>query len=137
MESFLYIANHIFLPPKLPQSDDNQSDDHAQFLCITIHKYLKQYIAQHVSPHQSPRWNALLKMMENLFHPRSVSERQLQRSISEMKPGGLFDSHLMSMGVILNNSDPLFRYRGALYSSSERWRHTPPIREWGHPFRGL
>jgi Family of unknown function (DUF6606) len=93
LESFLSIVNHIFLPPRLPQKGDDQGDDHAQTLCVAIHTSLEQYITQHISPPQSTPWNALLKMMGHLCDARPVSEPQLQRSVSTMRPGGLFDSY--------------------------------------------
>jgi hypothetical protein len=94
MESFFYIVNHVFLPPKLPQKDDYQSK-HAQALCLTVHKSLKQFIALFCSEsattlHQRAVWHALLKMTEKLCAAEPVSKNTLKRSISTMEPGGLF-----------------------------------------------
>ena len=95
MESFLYIVNRIFLPPKLPQEDDDQGGIHSQALCIAVHESLKRYISgRTIAPHQVARWNAMSKMIENLCKARPASKDCLKRTISTMNTGGLFDSLL-------------------------------------------
>ncbi|ESK82057.1 hypothetical protein Moror_13419 [Moniliophthora roreri MCA 2997] len=59
-----YIINHVFLPPKLPQSCDESAENYAG-LCRVILRCAQEY-REKVPEEERPRWDPVVKMLDNL-----------------------------------------------------------------------
>ena len=89
-QDLIYVINHVFLPPKLPQEDD--SDDTKTITFIEqILAALRSFQA-HVPEQERPEWIACVKMVGNTLELRDhfggLDVEKLQRTLRKMISGG-------------------------------------------------
>ena len=90
--SFLvFITNHLFLPPALPNESDRTPEHEASL--IRIFKDCAETFAHHFEPQSNSRcaWDVITRMFAAtaLLHDRgTVEEDQLEKQIGDMEVGG-------------------------------------------------
>lgn len=67
----LYLVNHVFLPPKLPQCDDS-GDEQDLVVVQELESALRAYVA-HVCPEQDSVWQACIAMVSSMRSFRDAS----------------------------------------------------------------
>ena len=85
-----YLLNHIFLPLRLPQSDDHDIEGDLA-ICDQILDHALAFQA-FLSPSQSTAWNSIFKMMQTLRRLQSASVLDvevLEFSMRDLIPGGV------------------------------------------------
>jgi hypothetical protein len=88
----MYIFNHVFLPPELPQKDDNDFSnglrliEELQLALISFQGYLPD--------HQRPHWSPCVRMVSQMLEIRgqfgSLSTQALENCLNSMLDGGKF-----------------------------------------------
>ncbi|KDQ56356.1 hypothetical protein JAAARDRAFT_132359 [Jaapia argillacea MUCL 33604] len=85
-----YIVHHVFLPPKLPQGDDqHQANDLA--LCERTMECAKAY-SKSLSPEAQLRWAPIVRMLENLKTSQrfsALATQDILASVQRMGPGDI------------------------------------------------
>ncbi|MCJ1353709.1 MAG: hypothetical protein MMC33_003696 [Icmadophila ericetorum] len=91
-----YLIHHTFLPPKLPQQDDN---DHLKDKLLLTHcssalKYFQDLLPQH----ERPIWTPCVKMVDKLVNLRgdsaSFPTKQLGRELASLSDKDVLTLHL-------------------------------------------
>ena len=85
----LYAVHHVFLPPQLPQEDD-QTADRDRFLCELISQSIVAY-QRRLPDSQKSQWDPILRMVDNLTSSQAsdvLSAETIERQISHMRAGG-------------------------------------------------
>jgi len=89
LEELLYILNHVFLPPKLPQEDDTKTGCDIA-LCYLVHQASREF-AGFLSQHQQQRWSVVRKMLKTLLETtQALDKDELAQSILSLEDGGQF-----------------------------------------------
>jgi hypothetical protein len=86
----LYAVHHVFLPPKLPQKND-QTVENDKFLCNHVCKSIVAYTGKI----QGSKWDQILRTVQNLAQTQessSLSPQTIQDQIYRMHHGGTVDS---------------------------------------------
>lgn len=117
--SLLYIINHIFLPPKLPQEDNT---DIMEDLALTeeFRAALESFMA-HLPPEDRLEWASCAKMLSRILETRDPCGDMLVENVK------------MSLGQMTSGGRPnpdratdyahSHRYPSIPYSRSECWPH--------------
>lgn len=89
-DDLLYILNHVFLPPKLPQEDegDDARDIHNIALASLVHEAAVDFLSL-VSAEYTERWSAIIKMLE-LFkrYTEALNQDDVAADMMGMVQGG-------------------------------------------------
>jgi hypothetical protein len=87
LKDILYILNHVFLPPKLPQEDDTETDSDIA-LCHLVYQASREFVG-FLSPPQQQQWSVVKTMLKALLKTTQVLDKdELAESISRLKEGG-------------------------------------------------
>jgi hypothetical protein len=89
LSNLQYAVNHVFLPPELPQHDD-QTVAHDKFLCDHVCGSIVAYQAG-LPAQESSQWDSILTMVENLGRTQEfnvLSPETIANQISRMRHGG-------------------------------------------------
>ena len=88
LEDTLYILNHVFLPPKLPQEDDTNTD-HDIALCHLVYDASLGF-TDFVSKRQQQKWSIVSQMLQTLLKTRLdvLDKRVLSKEILALREGG-------------------------------------------------
>ena len=88
-EDLLYMLNHVFLPPKLPQKDDNDDSgvDRDVTLCHFAYKASHEF-ATYLSQSQQENWSIVSQMLKKLKTSRVLDEDVLAHNILCLGEGG-------------------------------------------------
>ena len=107
LEDLLYMLNHVFLPPKLPPSDDNHDleVDHDVTLCRFAHKISCEF-ARFLSESQQKNWSVVTQMLKTLKTSRAMDKDVLLNNILRLGEGGRYHSgvHVPLSSLIISNS---------------------------------
>lgn len=76
-----YIINHVFLPPKLPQEDDNRVI--RDFALIAEFKAAWNSFHTHLPSHEWRRWAACTKMLGKMLELRDSSGDMISENFEE------------------------------------------------------
>ena len=87
----VFVINHLFLPPALPNESDRTPEHEASL--IRIFKDCAETFAHHFEPQSNSRcaWDVITRMFAAtaLLHDRgTVEEDQLEKQIGDMGVGG-------------------------------------------------
>ncbi|KAF8962069.1 hypothetical protein BDZ97DRAFT_1759482 [Flammula alnicola] len=85
LEDLIYVLNHVFLPPKLPQKDDNDTD-HDVALCRFAYNASLEF-AGFLSQCQQGQWSIVSRMLNNLLK----TTRSLEKDVLATNILGLGD----------------------------------------------
>lgn len=90
--SLHYIINHVFLPPKLPQKDDN--DVEMDFAIIEKCKEALQSFQAYISTNGDWRWAVCDKMLEKMLEMRDrsgdMTSENVEASLRSMIDRGMY-----------------------------------------------
>ena len=83
------MLNHVFLPPKLPQKDDNNDIevDHDVTLCRFAYKASHEF-TRFLSQSQQENWSIVSQMLKTLKTSRALDKDVLINNILCLKQGG-------------------------------------------------
>jgi hypothetical protein len=91
-EDLLYMLNHVFLPPKLPQADDTNRDRDIA-LCRLVHDASLEF-AGFLSQPQQQQWSIVNKMLRTQLKIAQVVDKDvLAKDILSLKDGGQSCQH--------------------------------------------
>ena len=124
--SLLYAVHHVFLPPLLPQSND-QTVKRDRFLCEHVRQSIVAY-QRRLPDSQKSRWNPVLRMVDNLASSQAfdvLSPEIIESQISHMRAGGtvIHCRHIKKS----RSSEFLRRHFDIYHSRAERRSHTPKV----------
>jgi hypothetical protein len=89
LEDALYILNHVFLPPKLPQEDDADRIRDV-VLCRLVYDASLEF-TQSLPEIQRPQWLIVTQMLDMFLETtRILDKKRLIEKILQMKDGGRF-----------------------------------------------
>lgn len=95
----LYMLNHVFLPPKLPQEDDT-TVEHETALCDLAYRASLEFTPL-LSDNQQRQWSSVSRMLETLLQTiHSLDHRLLQQNIMSLAEGGQID-YVVYLGAYL------------------------------------
>ncbi|KIM42919.1 hypothetical protein M413DRAFT_409020 [Hebeloma cylindrosporum] len=104
LEDTLYILNHVFLPPKLPQADDHEANRDV-VLCRLVYDSSKEFSTL-LSQSQQAQWSSVIQMLKNLLESTQVLDQNLLiRKILRLEIGGQYFSGMYD--VLLRSFSPL------------------------------
>ena len=91
LEDILYVVNHVFLPPKLPQKDDKDTNtDRDIVLCRLVSSASREFATFLPQPQQK-RWSIVTEMLKNLLDSTGPLDKDvLVTKISHLGDGGQF-----------------------------------------------
>ncbi|KAG8923469.1 hypothetical protein FRC02_011119 [Tulasnella sp. 418] len=97
-----FIINHVFMPPKLPQSED---DDPEHTLCESIHKAAGEF-SNYLSAKDRQLWNPVVKLLKNFckaHRSSQLSEEVVAKLMKDMHSGDTLALHVhtQNAGVII------------------------------------
>lgn len=104
-----YIMNHIFMPPKLPQANDDSAEND-EALCVTAYRCAVQYVI-HLPTEKLPSWRRIIRMLSSIrelyiAHNVDVFDtKTVKRLLRIMIPGGKSISDLRSPSIHLFSVD--------------------------------
>ncbi|KAF8154797.1 hypothetical protein B0H34DRAFT_799544 [Crassisporium funariophilum] len=99
-KDLLYILNHVFLPPKLPQEDDNDAD-HDIILCQAVCDASANFVP-YLPECQQGQWSAVTRMVNNLLKITQVREKKiLVANILELKVGDALTFHVRAQNAAI------------------------------------
>jgi len=88
-QDLLYVLNHVFLPPKLPQEDD-YDPGHDFALCRFAYDASREF-SPLLSPVQQRQWSFVSRMIKRLLKATSALDRnEFVREILSLERGGQF-----------------------------------------------
>ena len=82
-----YMANHVFLPPKLPLHDDGDLSFDAR-LCAELTRSAKDFKNFLPTPTKE-RWVQILRMTETIESTIAMTGDSVTQSMSRMQVGGM------------------------------------------------
>ncbi len=91
-KSLTYIINHVFMPPKLPQANDDSAEND-EALCTTAFRCAEEYVA-HLPTEKLPAWRSVVSMLSRIrelyvAHNVNVFDaKTVKRLLKTMIPGG-------------------------------------------------
>lgn len=91
-EGLMYLINHVFLPPKVPQKDDGDLATDRQLLkgCSAA---LKSYQNHDISSEERTKWATCSHMVDNMLETHDMSgdmsPKKIEARFREMTIGGL------------------------------------------------
>jgi len=89
-EELLYVFNHVFLPPQLPQEDD-YDPGHDFALCRLAYHASKDFTPFLSSDFQQKKWKSVFQMVKRLLKATSILDKDvLVRTILRLECGGQF-----------------------------------------------
>lgn len=94
-EHLHYIVTHVFLPPKLPQKDD-QKISMDWMLCDTTYQHAIKF-QRHLHADEATRWAPIVRMLRCLRDSQqynALDAHDIQRSMTDMQPGGVYSGFL-------------------------------------------
>ena len=87
LNDILYILNHVFLPPKLPQEDDTKTDCDIA-LCRLVYDASVDF-ADFLSKPQQQQWSTVIQMLATLLKTTQVFDADvLAKNILRLEDGG-------------------------------------------------
>jgi len=91
LEDILYVLNHVFLPPKLPQkNDDDTVTDRDQVLCRLAYNASRDFFT-FLPQSQQAQWSTVSRMLKNFLKGARVLDKDvLVTDISHLRDGGQF-----------------------------------------------
>ena|ERR1700722_18989603 len=116
-EDLQYIIEHIFLPPRLPDSHDKNSDQKQHTLARVIFRIAKQFRAN-----DEERWTRILQLLENVqntYDSLALSETQVVECINRMQDGGNLTMLFLPLLLITIHH----RCPGPPHSRAKRWHY--------------
>ena len=88
MEDLLYIFNHVFLPPKLPQEDD-YDPGHDFALCEFAYHASHDFAHSLSDKFQQRKWESVSRMVKGLLKAISILDKhEIVRTILRLERGG-------------------------------------------------
>ena len=107
-DALTYLLNHIFLPIRLPQSDDYDIEKDLA-ICDQILDHASAF-QEFLSPPQSTAWKSIFKMVQTLRKLQSTSVldvEELKYSMKDLIPGGMITFARQNISSIPIQSDVL------------------------------
>ncbi|KAL0567315.1 hypothetical protein V5O48_014676, partial [Marasmius crinis-equi] len=97
-----YLIHHLFLPPKLPQSDDSSPDNDHE-LCVEVHEAAVDYWQRVEGNGQSLPVLGMLERLCSLYSSGSFTAEDLEQLMRTMRAGDIttFLVHAQNAGVIM------------------------------------
>jgi hypothetical protein len=87
LKELLYILNHVFLPPKLPQEDDTETDSDIA-LCGLVYQASREFTG-FLPQSQQKRWSIIIQMLEMLLRTtQALDINVLAEDILCLEDGG-------------------------------------------------
>ena len=87
LKDLLYILNHVFLPPELPQEDDTATECDVA-LCHWVYQASLEFTG-FLSQPQKLRWPIVRKMLKTLLKTtQALNKDELTKSILLLEDGG-------------------------------------------------
>lgn len=86
----LYILNHVFLPPKLPQKDEGDDARHVHDIALIslVHEAAGDFLTT-VSAEYSQRWSSIITMLERLKdYTEALNQDEIAPDMTSMVEGG-------------------------------------------------
>ncbi|KAF8326329.1 uncharacterized protein EI90DRAFT_3070499 [Cantharellus anzutake] len=83
-----FVINHVFMPPKLPQEEDDSSE-RKDFLLSTVYSTMELYRQQYAAIEHQALWGSLLKMVDTLRRINECPEVWISKSIKNMVTGDI------------------------------------------------
>ncbi|KIM42888.1 hypothetical protein M413DRAFT_26859 [Hebeloma cylindrosporum] len=100
MEALLYVLNHVFLPPKLPQEDDYDAG-HDFALCQLAYQASLEF-APFLSVFEQKKWDFVSRMLNRLSKSTSVVDKdELVRDILHLEDGDALAFHIRAQNAAL------------------------------------
>lgn len=118
-----YIVNHVFLPPKLPQKDDQDCDNEVA-LCNLVRKYAQDHQRLLPTERQS-RWDPILNMLENFeqsLKSEALNVTEVEQNMEEMQVGGV-PFYCLFIGLISLSCISDNRFARPIHSCAKCGRH--------------
>ena len=88
---FDFIVNHVFLPPKLPNQDDENVFQKEMGLLRLVQDVADQFVSQ-VPDEFSAKWQSIVSMLrvwENITEFGRIDKERLSMSLKNLEPGGM------------------------------------------------
>jgi hypothetical protein len=85
------LINHIFLPPKLPEGREKDSNKLQSALAQFVYNSANNYV-QFLPSHEQLRWDPILRMLKNiaaLSDSTTLSELSVEKCIKDMTTSGV------------------------------------------------
>lgn len=76
LETLHYILNHVFLPPKLPQEDDNVQPNLGDIILCQLAYDAAVQFPQYLLGNQHKQWAVVTKMLKNLLDTTQAFEKE-------------------------------------------------------------
>ena len=88
-QPLLYAVHHVFLPPQLPQAND-QTVNRDRSLCEHVRQSIVAY-KRRLPDSQKSQWDPVLRMVDNLSGSQAsdvLSPETIESQMSHMRAGG-------------------------------------------------
>ncbi|KAF8970976.1 hypothetical protein BDZ97DRAFT_1901937 [Flammula alnicola] len=100
MEDLLYMLNHVFLPPKLPQEDDTMAHRDVA-LCGFAYNASREFV-RFLSQSQQQQWSSISKMLKTLLETtRDLDKDVLVKDILRLGDGEVLVFHIHAQNAAL------------------------------------
>jgi hypothetical protein len=87
LKELLYMLNHVFLPPKLPQEDDTETDCDIA-LCCLVYQASREFTS-FLSQPQQRQWSIVIEMLKTLLKTTQALDKDaLAENILCLEDGG-------------------------------------------------
>jgi len=133
-ENLRYIVHHVFMPPKLPQQEEQEPDFYGKehTLCQVALGCATRFFDQSANQLQNYRHEGaqIIKMLEcfvNLNGPRPFEREDLVHQLENMVVGGT--SRTLGLIKPLGLNGICFRYHTSIHPQAKRWCHLSDARE--------
>lgn len=88
LKDILYVLNHVFLPPKLPQEDDARPD-YDIALCSLVYNASLEF-SPILPESQRRQWNIVTQMLNMVLDTIPVLDTRMVEKIMHLNDGGRF-----------------------------------------------
>lgn len=89
-DDLVYTYHHVFLPPQLPQGDDNADPEsnRDEAICRSLLDAAEEFKA-HLQDSQQSMWSKIVAMLRKLLHSvQSFDKRTIARDMQALEDGG-------------------------------------------------